>query len=204
MTITRTFIIALYLCTLTSLTACSSEEHSAGTASSPAIEKDPLTEVHEQLAKDPRNAEAWFHLAEIQERSGQFSEEIASLKKVLELTPDAGYAYLKLGSAYNRLEKYPDAVASFQKAAKRMPQNAVLFNNMAYSYGKLGKTDEEIDSLKQAIEIRPSYSTARYSLGVAYLKRGMVDEAKKQYDKLRTFDEGAAKSLKTAIDARKK
>lgn len=201
MNLYRITILAACACFLSIPAACT-DDRPAATGSPQVFEKDPHTEVQEQLASNPKNAEAWFHLAELQERSGQYTEEIASLRKVLQLNPKAGYAYLKLGSAYNRTEKYREAIASYQRAAKLLPRNAVLFNNMAYSYGKTGKTQEEITALKQALMIRPSYATARYSLGMAYLKIGMAADAKKEYETLRTYDEGAAKSLKTAIDAR--
>ncbi len=197
----RSLIPVIILCAL--VAACSEEKPKAPSGKA-LVQTDPLAEVQEELARNPRNADAWFHLADLYERNGMYAEEADALKKVVSIEPGRGYAYLKLGTAYNRLEKFTDAIAQFQKAKKYQPKNPVLFNNLAFSYGKTGKTDEQIAALKRAITLRPNYATARYNLGMVYLKQKRKDEALKQYDALRSFDEGMAKSLKKEIDARRK
>ena len=105
--------------------------------------------------------------------------------------------------AQNRLGRFDDAIASFETAKKFQSRNPVLYNNLAYALGKKGDTDGQIAALKQAIAIRPSYVTARYNLGMAYLARGMRERALAESRALEKFDEGAAASLRKAVESGK-
>ena len=194
----RPLMLCMLFCAL--LGACS-EDSTERQAGQTLIQTDPLSEVKAELARDPRNADAWFHLADLYERSGMYAEEADALTKVISIDPARGFAYLKLGTTYNRLNRYADAVAQFQKAKRHLPKNPVLYNNLAFSYGKINRTDEQIASLRQAIMLRPGYATARYNLGMAYLKQKRKGDALKQYEALQNIDTEMAASLKREIDA---
>jgi len=162
-----------------------------------------FAELKERTVKDPNDAEAWYSLADMYERSEMFREEIDALKKVVAIQPKRGYAYVRLGNAYNRVGQHEDAVKSYVTALKYQPKNPLIYNNLAVSYGKIGKKNEEIAALEKAIALRPRYATARYNLGVALLKKGNRQGALKQYQELKKFDEGTASSLKKEIDAKR-
>jgi tetratricopeptide (TPR) repeat protein len=157
--------------------------------------------VQEQIRKDPNDAEAWFHLAEILERASLHEREAEALKKVVELRPDMGWAHLKLGTACNRLGRYEEAVEHFRAAEKLLKRKPTLYNNLAWSYGKLGRTAEEIAALRKAIEIRPTYVTAHFNLGMALLRKGARREAEKEVGILEDLDEGAAATLRRELGA---
>src|SRR5512134_2068572 len=91
------------------LCACSKEPEKP---SAPPVsqEKSMVEELREQTVRDPNDAEAWYHLADVYERDEMYREEVDALKKAVALKPDNGSAYLKLGSAYSRLGQYEDAV----------------------------------------------------------------------------------------------
>jgi tetratricopeptide (TPR) repeat protein len=167
-------------------------------------EKNLFEELRDQTVKNPKDAEAWYHLSDLYERSEAYSEEVTALQKVIAIDPQRGYAYVKLGNAYSRLGQYQEGLASYRKAIKFFPKNPVLYNNMAIAYGKIGKTDDEILTLKKAIALRPRYSTARYNLGFALLKKGKRAEALTQYRELDKFDAGVAAALKKEIDKKEK
>jgi len=193
----------LVLCvTTTVLFSCAGEKEQP--AAPADTEKTFSDEVREQTVRNPNDAEAWYHLSDLYERSGMYREEVNALQKVIALDPKRGYAYLKLGNAYNRLAQYQDAIKSYTIAIRSFPQNPVLRNNLAISYGKVGKTDEEIASLEKAISLRPRYSTARYNLGMALLKKGRRQEALNQYRELDKFDAGIANALKIEIERKGK
>jgi tetratricopeptide (TPR) repeat protein len=168
-----------------------------------SAEKSLFEEVKEQTIKNPKDADAWYHLASLYENAQMHKEEMAALQKVIEIDPGRGYAYVKLGNAYNRLGRHQDAVTSFRTALKYFPKDPVLHNNLAVSYGKLGKTDEEIAFLEKAISLRPHYATARHNLGITMLRIGKRGEAVKQYNELNKFDTVVASSLKKEIDNKK-
>lgn len=156
-------------------------------------------EVEQKLKEKPDDPDLWYHLADLQERDGQYKEAIESYKKAVQLKPDMGYAYFKIGTAYNHLDQPADAVAAFKKAIRYMPNFAVAYNNLAVAYAKLGKKTEEIRALKKAIRLRPDYATARFNLAVAYLKAGDKKAAMAEYRSLKKIDEGIADDLMKEI-----
>jgi tetratricopeptide (TPR) repeat protein len=169
-----------------------------------STEKNLFQELRDRTVKDPRDAEAWFHLADLYDRSDMYQEEINALQKVITLDPKKGYAHAKLGTAYSRLGKHQEAIASYGTAIKLFPKNPVWYNNIAVSYGKMGKTDDEIAALEQAIALRPRYATARYNLGMALLRKGRRADAVRQYQMISTFDSGVATALKKELDRKEK
>ncbi len=194
----------LFILFMTSLLlfACTKEKEKATEPVSG--EKSMFEEVKDQTVKNPKDADAWYHLADLYERSGMYREEVDALRHVIAIKPDKGYAYMKLANTHSRLGEYQDAIKQFTAAKKYIPKDPVLYNNLAVAYGKIGKPDDEIRELEKAISIRPRYSTARYNLGMAFLKKGNREMALHQYDELKKFDEGIANALKKEIDAKRK
>ena len=184
------------------LPSCSREQERAPETA--GTEQTFFAEIKAQTVKDPNDVEAWYHLADIYDRSGVYREEAEALQKVIAIDPHRGYAYVRLGNTYNRLHQYQDAINSYTTAIKHFPKDPVLYNNLAISFGKVGRTDDEIISLQKAVALRPRYSTARYNLGIALLRKGKRSEALAQYHKLDTFDAGVAAALKKEIDRKGK
>jgi tetratricopeptide (TPR) repeat protein len=169
-----------------------------------STEKNLFEELRDQTIRNPKDAEAWYHLSDLYERSEVYGEEVNALQKVIAIDPQRGYAYVKLGNAYSRLGQYQEALTSYTRAVKFFPENPVLYNNLAIAYGKLGKKDDEILALQKAVALRPRYATARYNLGIALLKKGKRSQALTQYHELDTFDAGVAAALKKEIDGKGK
>ncbi|MDA8432861.1 MAG: tetratricopeptide repeat protein [Nitrospiraceae bacterium] len=186
-------------------TACSKEkEEPAGKSKEAAINpyssESVFTEVKKKLEKNPDDVDTLYHLADLYDRNNLYPQAIETYEKVVKLKPDMGYAYLKIGTAYDRIDKPAEAVAAFKRAEKHMPNYPVLYNNMGVAYGKMNKLNEEVICLKKAIRLRPTYTAAHFNLGITYLKLKDKKEAKKQYDELMKFDEGAAQLLMKEID----
>jgi len=195
--------ISILLIIVAMLAACSKDNERPSVQIAP--QKSDIQVLRERVASNPRDTDAWFHLAELYDRAGMYPEEIDALKKVIALKPkEIGYAYEQLGTAYNRLGKYREAIESFLKAGKYSPKNPVIYNNLAASYGMVGKTNEQIAALEKAISLRPHYATARYNLGVVLFNKGRRAEALNQYNEIKKFDEGTAQALKKEIDAKGK
>lgn len=205
---TYTSVLAVLLASvlmLSALTSCEEEkprtEGSSVQATNPYTNESVFSETKKKIQDNPKDADLWYHLADLYDRNGQYSEAIDAYKKVIELKPDMGYAHFKMGTAYDRLNKPNEAIAALEKATKLMPDYAVAYNNLGVAYGKLGRIKDEITVLKKAVELRPKYAAARYNLGISYLKDSNKQASKKQYEALRTIDEGAAEALQKAINS---
>jgi len=194
----------LFVLLMTTLLLLSCSKEPEKTSEPVSTEKSLFEEIKEQTIKNPNDVDAWYHLADLYERSEMYREEVDALKHVIALKPDKGYTYVKLGTAYSRLGDYQNAVEQFTLAKKYLPKDPLLHNNLAVAYGKIGKLDDEIRELEKAISLRPRYSTARYNLGMAYLKKGNSAQALRQYNELKKLDETVANALKKEIDAKRK
>jgi tetratricopeptide (TPR) repeat protein len=192
---------ALGLATAALLLSCSEEPAPRPRVGRGTAPKSDADLVQEQLAKDPNDAEAWFHLAEILDRGGLYEREAEALRKAIALKPEMGWAHLKLGTTCNRLGRYEEAVEHFRAAEKHLKPQPMLYNNLAWSYGKLGKGAEEIAALRKAIALRPTYAAAHLNLGMALVRKGARQEAEREQLVLQELDEGAAATLRGAIDA---
>ncbi len=200
----KPFFIILWMTSFLFLSCADDKKQTTPPVSTDSTEKNLFEEVRDQTIRNPKDAEAWYHLSDIYERSEVYTEEVNALQKVIAIDPKRGYAYVKLGNAYSRLGKYQEAINSYSRAIKFFSRNPVLYNNLAIAYGKIGKTDDEIRALQKALVLRPRYATARYNLGMALLKKGKRSEALTQYHKLDTFDAGIAAALKKEIDKKGK
>ncbi|HTF99399.1 MAG TPA: tetratricopeptide repeat protein [Nitrospirota bacterium] len=201
MTFFRCIILSAVAC-IAIVASCSREQEATGVG--PSEDKSVFEEQKALVAKDPKNEDAWYHIADLYERAGLYAEEVDALNKVLEINPAHRYAYLKLGTAYSRLDRHEDAIKVYLKAKKYYAAYAPLHNNLGVAYGRTGKVDQEIRELKKAISLRPSYATARYNLGMAYLKKGDRKAALAVHRDLERYDTTAAKSLKQEIDKKGK
>ncbi len=169
-----------------------------------ADEKTDLELLREKTRSNPRDDDAWNHLAELYDRAGAYEEEVDALKHVVAVKPELAYAHFRMGTAYNRLARYDDAVAAFTNAAKHGQNQPMIYNNMAFSYGRLGKTDEEIAALRKAIAIRPGYATAHFNLALALMKKGKRGEAVKEQALLNELDDDLAAKLAKMLEPKSK
>jgi tetratricopeptide (TPR) repeat protein len=200
----KPIVVIIFITSAIFLFSCSKKEEQERTPANVNNSGQSIYEkLKEQTTKNPKDAEAWYYLADLYERSELYPQEIEALNKVVALKP-TGYSYMKLGTAHHRLGEYEAAIKNFNAAKKYFPKYPVLYNNLAVAYGKIGQIDEEIAQLKIAISLRPRYSTARFNLGKSYVKQGKVALAMKQYDELKKFDDGVAQMLKKEIDNRGK
>ena len=83
--------------------------------------KDLFEELRDQTIKNPKDAEAWYHLQISMNAQMHLRRDECASKGHCH-RPAMGYAYLKLGNAYNRLGPYQEAVTSFRKAIKYFPR----------------------------------------------------------------------------------
>ncbi len=177
------------------------QEKKQVTAVNPYSSESVYVETRQRVEANPKDVDAWFHLADLYERNGQYGEAIDAYEKVLSLKPAQGYVYLKIGTDYDELGKPNEAVEALKKAVRYMPGYAVAYNNLGIAYGKLGSDREEIAALKKALQLRPRYVTARYNLGIAYLRVKDKKAALQQYGLLKDVETGAAGELKKKIDS---
>ncbi len=195
----------LLVCALPMLSSCAKKKEQPpkilGPTESSAIMQQ-FQALKKHLQQNPKDAEAWYDLADIYDQNNLFGPAAQAYKKAAELKP-SGYTFLKLGMCYDASNQPKEAVSAYEKAVKYMPSYAVAYNNLGVAYGKIGENGKAIAAFKKALKLNPRYATARYDLGYAYLKNGDKKAALKQYGALEKVDQGMAYDLLKKIKAGK-
>ena len=192
-------------CALPVLSSCAKKKEQQPKILGPTESNAVLQQFHalkKHLQQNPKDAQAWYDLADIYDQNNLYDKAAEAYKKAAELEP-TGYTYLKLGMSYDATNKPKEAVAAYEKAVKLMPSYSVAFNNLGVAYGNIGENNKAIAAFKKAIKLNPRYATARYDLGYAYLKKGDKKAAMQQYEALEKIDQGAAADLMGKIKAGK-
>jgi tetratricopeptide (TPR) repeat protein len=120
------------------------------------------------------------------------------------MTKDADYT---AGEQAVKAGKYADALALLQKVVERTPKNADAWNYIGFSNRKLGKFPEALNAYEKALAINPDHLGANEYLGELYLQTGDMPKAEERLaklDKLCTFGCEEYRTLKAAIEAKKK
>ena len=116
------------------------------------------------------------------ERSKQWPQSEADLKKALELFPDQPQVLNYLGYSWiDQGVHLDDGMAMIKKAVQQRPDDGYIVDSLGWAYFKLGNYDEATKQLERAIELKPEDPTINDHLGDAYWRVGRTLEAKFQW-----------------------
>jgi Flp pilus assembly protein TadD len=111
---------------------------------------------------------------------GDHAGAIQTLRRALELSPDATQARSLLGWALMLHGDHDDALATFSQVLMKEPSNALARVNLGYLCLRKGIFGEAIEHLSRAIRLdndRKATLYAHYYLGLVYLEREMFEDA---------------------------
>ncbi len=116
---------------------------------------------------------------------GDYENAEASMKKAMEMKPDAPEPYRVLRDIYNNQKKFDEAANMAAEATKRTPAggtggtgaSAADLYNQAVTYWNANKYAEAKTALTQALEADPNHAEAHFLLGTANLNAGELKEA---------------------------
>ncbi len=116
------------------------------------------------------------------ERSKQWPNAEADLKKALELFPDQplvlnylGYSWIDQGV---NLDKGMNMI---RRAVEQRPDDGYIVDSLGWANYRIGNYDEAVKDLERAVELKPDDSTINDHLGDAYWRVGRVLEAHFQW-----------------------
>ena len=116
------------------------------------------------------------------ERSKQWPQSEADLKKALELFPDQPQVLNYLGYSWiDQGVHLDDGMAMIKKAVQQRPDDGYIVDSLGWAYFKLGNYDEAAKQLERAIELKPEDPTINDHLGDAYWRVGRTLEARFQW-----------------------
>jgi tetratricopeptide (TPR) repeat protein len=118
-----------------------------------------------------------FNLAMTQHEKKSFTEEVATWREVLKLTPDDARAHGNLGVALASLGKDEEALAEYNRSLQIDPTSSTVRSSLGSVLAQLGRIPEAVEQLEKAVEANPDDAGAQSNLGVALAQVGRVLDA---------------------------
>jgi len=115
--------------------------------------------------------------------SGNYSESINELQKIVERYPEEKEAYFYLGFMHDGLREFEKEVYYLSKAIQIDPLYKDPYNFLAYAYDKIGDSDKSIWAINKYIELAPDEPNPYDSRGDLYAWNGKLDQAIESYQK---------------------
>ena len=116
------------------------------------------------------------------ERSKQWANAEADLKKALELFPDQPHVLNYLGYSWvDQGINLDEGMAMIRRAVDQRPDDGYIVDSLGWAYFRIAKYDEAVRYLERAVELKPEDPTINDHLGDAYWRVGRALEARFQW-----------------------
>jgi serine/threonine protein kinase/Tfp pilus assembly protein PilF len=115
--------------------------------------------------------------------SGNYSQEIKELQKIVERYPDEKDAFLRLGEYYRNRRESEEAVRYLNMAIEIDPLYKLAYNQLAYVYDDIGDFNKSIWAINKYISIAPDEPNPYDTRGDLYAWNGKLGQAIESYKK---------------------
>lgn len=113
----------------------------------------------------------WKQGAEFYQQ-GQYPQAEASLRRHLELHPDAATVWQALSEALAAQDKNDQALEALDRALTYSPESPALLNDRATQLMRLGRREEAVEAYGQALALAPGSPLLMHNLAWALLQQG--------------------------------
>ncbi len=116
------------------------------------------------------------------ERSHQWSNAEADMKKALELYPDQPLVLNYLGYSWvDQGVHLEEGMNMIRRSVEQRPDDGYIVDSLGWAYFRIGNYDEAVKNLERAVELKPEDPTINDHLGDAYWRVGRKLEAHFQW-----------------------
>jgi tetratricopeptide (TPR) repeat protein len=133
--------------------------------------------LREEIANEPTNAEAMFHLALARREQADIGEAMDLLRDAIRVQPRNATLYFALGNMQLAVEDYDEAEKNFLKSAGLDPNNVDARNGLAFIEIRQSRFQAAEHSLRIALNIDPDNLQALIFIGIALLEQEQHDVA---------------------------
>jgi tetratricopeptide (TPR) repeat protein len=141
-----------------------------------------------RAAAPPPDAAVWFRRAEALEASDKRAAE-AAYRRVLDIDPMHGDAYLNLGALLCESHRSDEAVALYDEALRRKPHEALLHFNRAIALEDRGDAAAALTSYHAALRLAPDLADAHYNAARLHQQLGDAKQALRHFNAYRRLQQ---------------
>ena len=142
-----------------------------------AFDDDAIATFQRGLALFPGSINLMTILGIVYQRKGEVALAQSTFRKLTEVHPENGDAFLFLGSSYLESGDHKRAVNSLLNAERRMGPNPRVQYLLGLVYAYLGDPSQSAAHLQRAITLDPKLCFAHYELAKLELGRGDLESA---------------------------
>jgi tetratricopeptide (TPR) repeat protein len=114
--------------------------------------------------------------------SGDQTQEIKALEKIIERYPEEKGAYFMLATIYQlQLREYKPAVTYLNKAIEIDPLYKIAYNMLAYAYNDMGDFEKSLWAINKYISLAPDEANPYDTRADLYAYNGKLDQAIESY-----------------------
>jgi Cytochrome c554 and c-prime/Tetratricopeptide repeat len=135
------------------------------------------TAIRRALSLDPNNARALYYDGLLQRRAGNTEQEIADLRKVVQMFPQSRDARRELGITYYQQKNEHAALEQFEALQKIDPDDLVAHYNLSILYRRMGMKDKAADQQAMFIDKKVDPGAPTYSLDYLRLHPEISNES---------------------------
>lgn len=110
------------------------------------------------VALNPRDVDAWNHLAICRRRQGEPGGAIAACEHALSIAPDHVTTLVNYAAVLTDASRYREAATVCRRIIALAPESAVAWANLGAAEAGLCNADEAVAAYKHAIELDPNFS----------------------------------------------
>jgi tetratricopeptide (TPR) repeat protein/predicted O-methyltransferase YrrM len=135
------------------------------------------------LADNAADADAWFHLALVQQIQNRQTDAMASIGRLLELRPDHAEGQVEMGIILCRLGKLKEGETHLREAIRLRPKLAKAHNNLGVVLTQMGRRAEALACWQQTVKLDPNYPEGHFNLAVALGENKQPEDAEQHYER---------------------
>jgi tetratricopeptide (TPR) repeat protein len=150
------------------------------------------------IAKNPKQADAHFYLAQMMEKTGDKAAAEAGYKRALEAQPDLVDAAVNLIALYIESKKYDDAIALAKKLLEKNPKDPMMRFNYAVALAGKGDQDNARKEYDAALKLAPNNAELYLSYAhqlIEWKKNDAAMTRLKQAEGIASSDAGVLASI---------
>jgi tetratricopeptide (TPR) repeat protein len=162
--------------------------------------QEELRKLAIDVKNDPDPASAYSRLGTAQRKAGLLGKAEASLRRSVELRPDAYESWVNLGGVLFSLWNFQGSAQALRRAVDCNPQGVEAHYNLGLAHLHMGKPEKAVEDFLRVVELDPEHASGHYYLAAGWNALGKVDAAKASLLKCESLGFSPDPKLVTAID----